>query len=47
MQRVEREALQFASGARFAYSNSGFVVLGAIIQAVTKQNYGSDVSWRH
>jgi CubicO group peptidase (beta-lactamase class C family) len=39
MQRVEREPLQFAPASRFAYSNSGFVVLGAIIQAVTKQNY--------
>jgi CubicO group peptidase (beta-lactamase class C family) len=31
--------LQFEPGERFAYSNSGYIVLGLIIEAVTGQNY--------
>jgi CubicO group peptidase (beta-lactamase class C family) len=31
--------LQFQPGAQFAYSNSGFIVLGLIIEAVTGQSY--------
>jgi CubicO group peptidase (beta-lactamase class C family) len=39
MRRVARELLQFESGARFSYSNSGYVVLGAIVQAISRQSY--------
>jgi CubicO group peptidase (beta-lactamase class C family) len=31
--------LEFTPGTRFAYSNSGYAVLGAIIEKVTKQTY--------
>jgi CubicO group peptidase (beta-lactamase class C family) len=34
-----KEPLQFQPGSRFGYSNSGYVALGAIIEAVTGQNY--------
>jgi CubicO group peptidase (beta-lactamase class C family) len=37
--RVVREPLQFEPGSRFAYSNSGYVVLGAVVEAVTGQSY--------
>jgi CubicO group peptidase (beta-lactamase class C family) len=37
--RIVREPLQFEPGSRFAYSNSGYVVLGAVIEAVTGQDY--------
>lgn len=33
------EPLQFEPGARFQYSNSGFIVLGAIIEKVSGENY--------
>ncbi len=33
------EPLRFAPGERFEYSNSGFIVLGAIIEKVSGQNY--------
>jgi CubicO group peptidase (beta-lactamase class C family) len=39
MKRVVAQPLSFAPGARFGYSNSGYVVLGAIIEAVSGQNY--------
>lgn len=39
LRKIENEPLQFEPGSRFSYSNSGFVVLGAIIEAVTGQNY--------
>jgi CubicO group peptidase (beta-lactamase class C family) len=39
MPRIVREPLQFEPGSRFAYSNSGYVVLGAVIEMVTGQNY--------
>lgn len=38
---VERERLQFRPGSRFDYSNDGYLVLGAVIQAVTGQSYAS------
>ncbi len=40
---IEREPLQFQPGSRFSYSNDGYIVLGAIIQAVTGQSYDSYV----
>src|SRR5262245_46542713 len=39
MTRIVREPLQFEPGSRFAYSNSGFVMLGAVVEAVTGQDY--------
>jgi CubicO group peptidase (beta-lactamase class C family) len=37
--RIVKEPLQFDPGSRFGYSNSGYVVLGAIVEAVRGQNY--------
>jgi CubicO group peptidase (beta-lactamase class C family) len=36
---IVKEPLQFDPGSRFGYSNSGYVVLGAIVAAVSGQNY--------
>ena len=36
---VRDEPLQFAPGTRWAYSNTGFQALGAVIEAVTGRNY--------
>ena len=33
--------LQFPSGSRFEYSNSGFIILSLIIEKISKQSYGS------
>lgn len=44
--QIEREPLQFAPGSRFAYSNSGFIVLGAIIEKVTGQTYADVIADR-
>lgn len=38
---IAREPLQFRPGSRFGYSNDGYIVLGAVIQAVTGQSYGT------
>lgn len=35
-----REPLDFASGTRFSYTNSGYVLLGLILEAVTERPYG-------
>lgn len=35
----EQEKLEFKPGKKFSYSNSGYIVLGAIIEAVTGQDY--------
>src|SRR5262249_56078492 len=37
--RIVNEPLQFEPGSRFAYSNSGYVVLGAVVEAVSGQDY--------
>ncbi len=37
----EQEKLDFKPGKKFSYSNSGYLVLGAIIEAVTQQDYCS------
>ena len=34
-----RQGLNFAPGARFAYSNVGYLVLGKVLEAVTRQPY--------
>jgi CubicO group peptidase (beta-lactamase class C family) len=39
MARIVKEPVPFEAGSRFAYSNSGYVVLGAIIEAVTGESY--------
>jgi CubicO group peptidase (beta-lactamase class C family) len=36
---IQKEKLQFEPGTQFLYSNSGYVVLGAIIEKVTNKNY--------
>jgi CubicO group peptidase (beta-lactamase class C family) len=33
------QPLAFTPGARFGYSNSGFIVLGAIVEAVSRESY--------
>lgn len=38
--------LDFAPGARFSYSNSGYVLLGFIIEAVTGKPYGAHLAER-
>jgi len=35
----ENEKLEFKPGKKFSYSNSGYLVLGAIVEAVTGQDY--------
>ncbi|HCA09940.1 serine hydrolase domain-containing protein [Chryseobacterium sp.] len=36
--------LEFPSGSRFEYSNSGFIILSLIIEKVSKQSYGTFLS---
>ena len=36
---IRKEKLEFEPGSKFRYSNSGFVVLGAIIEKVSGKNY--------
>lgn len=38
---IAREPVKFRPGSRFLYSNDGYIVLGALIQAVTGQSYGT------
>lgn len=38
---IAKERLQFAPGSRFRYSNDDYIVLGAIIERVTHQDYAS------
>jgi CubicO group peptidase (beta-lactamase class C family) len=44
--RIAAEPPQFEPGARFAYSNAGFVVLGAVIERVTGAAYADHVRER-
>jgi CubicO group peptidase (beta-lactamase class C family) len=39
MERIVTQPLQFQPGSRFGYSNDGFIVLGAILEHVTGQDY--------
>jgi CubicO group peptidase (beta-lactamase class C family) len=39
MDIIRRSPLQFSPGARFGYSNSGFFVLGALVERVSGQSY--------
>jgi CubicO group peptidase (beta-lactamase class C family) len=43
MKQIVKEPLQFEPGSQFGYSNSGFIVLGAIIERVTGQSYADYV----
>lgn len=40
----KNEPMQFAPGTKYRYNNSGYVLLGAIIEKVSGQSYGSFVS---
>ena len=39
MQLTKKDSLAFEPGARWAYSNTGMLVLGKVIEVVTKQDY--------
>ena len=40
------QPLDFDPGARYAYSNLGYLVLGRLIEAITKQPYEAHVKKR-
>ena len=39
MQLAKGESLAFEPGTRWSYSNTGMLVLGKVIEVVTKQDY--------
>ena len=41
--RIVKVPLQFQPGSRFGYSNDGFIVLGAILERLTRQDYADYV----
>jgi CubicO group peptidase (beta-lactamase class C family) len=43
LERIVTAPLQFHPGSRFAYSNDGFIVLGAILERRTRQRYADYV----
>jgi CubicO group peptidase (beta-lactamase class C family) len=43
LQRIVTQPLQFQPGSRFGYSNDGFIVLGAILERLTRQRYADYV----
>jgi CubicO group peptidase (beta-lactamase class C family) len=43
LQRIVGQQLQFKPGTQFAYSNDGFIVLGAIIERITRRPYTDHV----
>ncbi len=40
---IQKEKLQFKPGSQFFYSNSGYVVLAALIEKITNRNYYQDL----
>ncbi len=44
--RIGREPLVFPPGTRWAYSNSNYVLLAAVIERVTGQSYGAELAAR-
>ncbi|WP_165977112.1 serine hydrolase domain-containing protein [Nonomuraea diastatica] len=44
MKLIAKEPLAFEPGSQMSYSNSGFIVLGAIVQQVSGQDYGDYLS---
>jgi CubicO group peptidase (beta-lactamase class C family) len=43
LERIVRAPLQFQPGSRFAYSNDGYIVLGAVVERLTRQRYADHV----
>jgi CubicO group peptidase (beta-lactamase class C family) len=43
LERIVKAPLQFQPGSRFGYSNDGFIVLGAILERLTRQDYADYV----
>ena len=43
LKRLREQPLEFAPGEKYSYSNSGYLLLGHIIEKVTGQNYGDFV----
>jgi CubicO group peptidase (beta-lactamase class C family) len=43
LERIVKEPLKFQPGSRFGYSNDGFIVLGAILERLTRQDYADYV----
>ncbi|MFI7636726.1 serine hydrolase domain-containing protein [Nonomuraea sp. NPDC049400] len=43
MKEIVKQPLKFEPGARMEYSSAGFIVLGAIVERVSKQDYASYV----
>jgi CubicO group peptidase (beta-lactamase class C family) len=43
LQRIVTAPLRFEPGSRFSYSNDGFIVLGAILERLTRQRYADYV----
>ncbi|MBD3276293.1 MAG: serine hydrolase [Candidatus Marinimicrobia bacterium] len=46
VQKYAQEDLEFEPGARFAYSNTGYLVLGAIIEKITGNSYETELQQR-
>ncbi|GAA2216291.1 serine hydrolase domain-containing protein [Nonomuraea monospora] len=44
LKEIAKQKLQFEPGTKFAYSNAGFAVLGAIVESASKQRYDAYVS---
>jgi CubicO group peptidase (beta-lactamase class C family) len=43
MERIVAAPLRFRPGSRFGYSNDGYIVLGAVIERLTRQRYADHV----
>ncbi|HUF05011.1 MAG TPA: serine hydrolase domain-containing protein [Aridibacter sp.] len=44
--RLESRPVSFAPGERFEYSNTGYIILGMLVESVSGESYGSFVSKR-